>query len=434
VETGPVSSNPTNSSSWGLVLFTALAVASSAAAAVVTVASIVGTDTAPPDPRLILSVVLFDLLIILALAWSIRKLIADVRRARLEHQSAAEVVAERARTVDRLLEFSQTIQGAGRPEQIFTSLAHFLSTDLKLSGVAIIAHDPESVPALHVKAAWPDDLLRQDQPVADVDAAMCPCLRQNLPRQYAPGSPVRCAIDACLRLDANHPAYCIPFTIGRSARCVVHMLLSPARQWTEPLRHLAQTYINAAYSSLISLHLLTEAEKQSLTDSLTGLYNRRSLDQLLSREMALAERHGHPLSLVMIDLDNFKQVNDLHGHAAGDHLLRSFADCVRITLRKTDMAFRYGGDEFVIALPQTPLMQAQSVVQKLRQAFSAVDFSGAIAGLAVQPTLSIGVAERCKEAGIVTVEQLLAAADAAVYEAKNSNRNCVRVFSTFRAA
>jgi PleD family two-component response regulator len=73
-------------------------------------------------------------------------------------------------------------------------------------------------------------------------------------------------------------------------------------------------------------------------------------------------------------------------------------------------------------------------VQKLRQAFSAVDFSGAITGLEVQPTLSIGVAERCKEANIITLDQLLSAADAAVYEAKNSNRNCVRVFSTFRAA
>src|SRR6516225_280179 len=106
-----------------------------------------------------------------------------------------------------------------------------------------------------------------------------------------------------------------------------------------------------------------------MTDPLTGLYNRRSLDSLLQREVALAERHHTALSLVMIDMDKFKQVNDTHGHAAGDHMLKAFADCVRITLRKTDLAFRYGGDEFVIALPQTPLAQAQQVVQKLRQAF-----------------------------------------------------------------
>jgi hypothetical protein len=357
---------PARSSSPRLVWVTSLAVLSSVAATTVAIGTIAVWPNTPPDPRLILAVALFDLLVIFALAWSVRRLlrglrslrddmaaalqeppsplpnpptieadihclrdafeqmVGDVRRARREHQSAADVLAERARTVDRLLDFSQTIQGAGKPEQIFLSLVHFLRTDLGLAGIAIIAHDPETVPAMHVKAAWPTDLLRTESAITDVDAALCPCLRQNLPRQFNPGSPVRCAIDACLRLDTTHPAFCIPFTVGRSTRCVVHMLLSPGAQWTEPLRQLAQTYVNAAYSSLISLHLLAEAEKQSMTDALTGLYNRRSLEELLTREMALAGRHDHALSLVMIDLDNFKQVNDRHGHAAGDHLLRSF--------------------------------------------------------------------------------------------------------------
>jgi len=131
---------------------------------------------------------------------------------------------------------------------------------------------------------------------------------------------------------------------------------------------------------------------------------------------------------VMIDMDEFKQINDAHGHAAGDHMLRAFADCVRITLRKTDLAFRYGGDEFVIALPQTPIAQAQQVVQKLRQAFAAVDFSSAIAHLEQQPTLSIGVAERSAAQNLLTLPSIMSAADAALYDAKNANRNCVRVY------
>ena len=171
-----------------------------------------------------------------------------------------------------------------------------------------------------------------------------------------------------------------------------------------------------------------------MTDALTGLYNRRSMDQLLQREVALCDRHNHALSLVMIDLDHFKDINDTHGHAAGDHMLRSFADCVRITLRKTDLAFRYGGDEFVIVLPQTPLFQAQQVVQKLRQAFLSVDFSQAITHLDTHPTLSIGVAERSKEGNILTLAALLSAADQALYSAKNSTRNCVRVFEPPQAA
>jgi len=211
-------------------------------------------------------------------------------------------------------------------------------------------------------------------------------------------------------------------------QAVAHMLLPAGRAWSADLTQLAQTYVNTAQSALISLHLLAVAEKQSMTDPLTQLYNRRSLDSLLEREVALAERHRHALSLVMIDMDRFKQVNDSHGHAAGDYMLKCFADCVRITLRKTDLAFRYGGDEFVIALPQTPLAQAQQVVQKLRQAFGSVDFSSAVAHLEHQPTLSIGVAERSAANNVLTLSSLITAADQALYDAKNSTRNCVRVY------
>jgi diguanylate cyclase (GGDEF)-like protein len=353
----------------------------------------------------------------------------------LRAQNAARAaLADRTATVDRLLDFSQTIQGAGKPDQVFATLSYFLRTELDLSGLAILTTEAEATPAVQLRAAWPEDFVSL-YPLSELDTATCPCLRQNLPRSFRPeGSPVRCAIDSCLKLPATYPAYCIPFTIGRKMQAVVHMLLPPGTTWSENRRQLAQTYVNSAQSVLTTLHLLAEAEKQSMTDALTGLYNRRSMEQLLQREVALCDRHNHALSLVMIDLDHFKEINDAHGHAAGDHMLRSFADCVRITLRKTDLAFRYGGDEFVIVLPQTPLHQAQQVVQKLRQAFLSVDFSQAITHLDTHPTLSIGVAERSKEGNILTLAALLAAADQALYSAKNSTRNCIRVFEPPQAA
>jgi len=355
-------------------------------------------------------------------------------RPRRGNKSSHAVLVERTATVDRLLDFSQTIQGTGKPEQVFATLSHFLRTELGLSGLAILTSEPEATPPIEVRAAWPADLVTIPSGT-DLDATTCPCLRQNLPRTFRPeGSPVRCAIDACLKLPASHPAHCIPFNIGRKMQSVVHMLLPPGSEWTESRRQLAQTYVNSAHSVLTTLHLLAEAEKQSMTDALTGLFNRRSMEQLLQREVALCERHNHALSLVMIDLDHFKEINDVHGHAAGDHMLRSFADCVRITLRKTDLAFRYGGDEFVIALPQTPLYQAQQVVQKLRQAFLSVDFSHAITNLDKPPTLSIGVAERSKPGNILTLAALLGAADQALYAAKNSTRNCIKVFEPPQAA
>lgn len=375
------------------------------------------------------------------------QVVGHVTTARQNFEDARRAMSDRQATVDRLLDFSQTIQGAGAVAQVFASLAHYLRTELKLAGVAIVSNEPEQTPAMQVRALWPETLVRPNS-IGDLEAAACPCLRQHLPKTFRPGgSPVRCAIDACLTMGPEHPAYCIPFNVGGRMQVVVHMLLPAVEAgecagecgtcargastcgWTEERKQLAQTYVNTAVSTLISLHLLAEAEKQSMTDGLTGLYNRRSLESLMQREVALAERHGLPLSLVMIDMDYFKQINDSHGHAAGDHLLKAFADCVRITLRKTDLAFRYGGDEFVIALPQTAVAQAVRVVNKLRQAVGAVDFSHAIARMEQQPTLSIGVVERSVAQNVVTLQNLLAAADLALYDAKGAGRNCVRVYT-----
>jgi diguanylate cyclase (GGDEF)-like protein len=358
--------------------------------------------------------------------------LAEARRA---HDVVRAAQVARVDTVDRLLEFSQTIQGAGKPDQIHQTLCHYLRAQLGLAGAVVLTHEPESMPTTQVRASFPDDLITGDRLALELETSLCPCLRQNLPRHFrADGSPVRCGIDAALKLDASHPAYCVPFNVGGKSNVLVHMLLPAGDEWTDERKQLAQTYVNTAHSALISLHLLSEAEKQSMTDGLTGLFNRRSLDQLMQREVALAERHKHALSVVMIDMDKFKEINDAHGHAAGDHLLKAFADCVRITLRKTDLAFRYGGDEFVIALPQTSVAQAQQVVQKLRQAFASVDFSDAISNLSHQPTLSVGVAERSANGNILTLPSILAAVDAALYEAKNNNRNCVRVYQPPQAA
>ena len=363
------------------------------------------------------------------------RMVGNLTTARGRYEEAQRFLATRTSTVDRLLDFSQTIQGAGELGQVFASLSHYLRTELNLAGVAIISNEPAQTPAMRVRASWPETVVRKDATVADLEASACPCLRQHLPRSFRiGGSPVRCAIDSCLSLGPEHPAYCIPFNVGGKMQVVVHMLLASSETWTDERQQLAQTYVNTAVSTLISLDLLAEAEKQSMTDGLTGLYNRRSLESLMQREVALAERHTLPLALVMIDMDKFKQINDVHGHAAGDHVLKSFADCVRITLRKTDLAFRYGGDEFVIALPQTGIGQAMQVVQKLRQAFGSVDFSHAITHLEHQPTLSVGVVERSAPHNIVTLQNLLAAADQALYEAKGANRNCVKVYGAPKAA
>lgn len=165
---------------------------------------------------------------------------------------------------------------------------------------------------------------------------------------------------------------------------------------------------------------LRHVERQATTDALTGQLNRRALDLLLQRSIDEAESRGVRFSILMLDVDHFKRINDTHGHPVGDQALRSVADRVTAQLRGGDSCARYGGEEFVVLLPGAALIQACAVGERIR---------GALANAAL-PTLpplvvtaSIGVAEY--QPGM-RVEGLLAAADSAVYVAKRSGRNQVR--------
>lgn len=151
-------------------------------------------------------------------------------------------------------------------------------------------------------------------------------------------------------------------------------------------------------------------EALARTDQLTGLPNRRSWDEEGRRELSRAERNGHALALVMLDLDNFKRFNDEHGHQAGDALLRDAAAAWRLTIRITDFIARYGGEEFAILLPDCPPEEEVGVLDRLRVATPH------------QVTCSAGIAHWDRSESF---ERLVARADTALYEAKRAGRNCV---------
>ncbi|MBN1149043.1 MAG: GGDEF domain-containing protein, partial [Anaerolineales bacterium] len=160
-----------------------------------------------------------------------------------------------------------------------------------------------------------------------------------------------------------------------------------------------------------------------MRDPLTGLYNRRYLEDALVRELAQAVRGGYPLSLVMLDIDRFKAVNDSYGHAAGDRVLQALGDLLRRHVRRGDLACRYGGEEFVVILPSTPLEVAQRRAEELRLAYAGLSVE--YQGQALSGSLSLGVAA-CP-AHTADAAGLLAAADAALYAAKRQGRNRVVV-------
>ncbi len=165
-----------------------------------------------------------------------------------------------------------------------------------------------------------------------------------------------------------------------------------------------------------------EATAESRTDALTNLANRRVFDERLRQHLNECDRSDQVLSLILADLDNFKSINDTHGHAAGDRVLAAVAVAAKRVVRNIDLCARYGGEELAILLPQTPLERAHEVAERLRTTLesSRVEIGGHV--LAV--TASFGVASYPTSTG--SHDSLFSAADKALYEAKHAGRNCVR--------
>lgn len=177
-------------------------------------------------------------------------------------------------------------------------------------------------------------------------------------------------------------------------------------------------------SALANAVRISEAERLSQTDDLTKLHNARYLRQFLLNEIRRARRYGSSVAALFLDLDNFKQVNDVHGHLAGSHVLMEMAAVILSSIRDTDAVARYGGDEFVIVLPDTGIDLAGAVADRIRNKISNHSFSGG-RNLKLALTASFGVAAFPQHAS--SPQQLIACADTAMYEAKAANKNCIRL-------
>ena len=217
------------------------------------------------------------------------------------------------------------------------------------------------------------------------------------------------------------------------------MSAEPLQAFTSPTTFQSATFVAAAVAAIVStfgflmLHKERsdgEAVRLATIDPLTGAYNRRTFHDIAERELGRARRAGQPLSIIVVDIDHFRPVNEQHGNHTGDEVLRRVADLIRGALRKEDMLVRYGGEEFLVMLPEVPGPGAVIVAGRIRKSVEAETI--VVGGKSLRLTVSVGVSARLDE-GPESIENLLTRADEALALAKQRGRNRVVALSLGRS-
>jgi diguanylate cyclase (GGDEF)-like protein len=248
----------------------------------------------------------------------------------------------------------------------------------------------------------------------DLGPRSCLAVRLSRPYERQSGEEPLLRCEVCGKIDGD--VVCEPLLVG--GQVIGSVLLARRKMIGELQRSRVRDSVVQSAPILANQRNLALAELRAASDALTGLPNRRAADETLKRMAAHAGRQLSPLAAVLIDLDHFKQVNDIHGHEQGDQALAAVGQILSSTLRVSDFAARYGGEEFLALLPDTDSSAARAVAEKVRLAIQRAEISQ-IGTL----TASFGVAVLPTDAG--ESEQLIRKADRALYAAKAGGRNRV---------
>jgi len=216
---------------------------------------------------------------------------------------------------------------------------------------------------------------------------------------------------------------CLPLICQDEKIGVIEVLNKVGGVFTEEDRALLEMLVEALAVAIGAIRMFDDTERLTITDDLTKLYNYRYLVQYLEAEVKRCLRYKKRVSLLFIDVDGFKRINDTFGHLVGSLALAEIGQVLRRILRETDVVGRYGGDEFVVVLPETPLNGALVIAERIRKKIE--DYEFVAQDLSIHLTISLGVANCPKHT--LTAEGLIKKADAAMYRAKELNKNSIKV-------
>ena len=309
-------------------------------------------------------------------------------------------------------DFTQSIRGILDLTQLTSSIERFFESFIKSSSTTLVTYKNEEITNLfHSEVQFSKSLL-------NLDIALAKIASQTKTGEYIPDS----ANDLRLREHFEKPKGIVSIPLVQQKEilgCVIihgDYLKALVDEDFEVLS-LVSDYLAVSVSNSLSLK---EVERLSITDGLTGLNNRRSFNINLAKEIERAKRSGEPLSLLLFDIDNFKNYNDSNGHQAGDKLLQELSNLLKREIRSTDICARYGGEEFVVILPETSVIGSEQVAEKLRQVIEDHPFDFAHKQPLGCISVSIGLST-LRPAD--TQETLLKRADDYLYQAKDAGRN-----------
>jgi diguanylate cyclase (GGDEF)-like protein len=328
----------------------------------------------------------------------------------------------RAPFADSIRRFAEQID-AGEPSQIYESILAQSSDLLKAERSSLMLYD-ENLNELTMKAA-------RGIPVALSDVEGVRVGEGIAGSVFSAGSPLVTTIDKLGRTSLAERRYrtgsFISYPIAIGARKIGVLNLADKagggvyNEADLDVIELVAPQIALALERAAWQHRANQFQLMSITDPLTGLHNRRYMESRLAEELNRAKRYDQPMSFMMIDIDDFKLYNDRNGHQAGDRALEITAQCLKSTLRKVDVASRYGGEEFSILLPQATLKEAGAIADRLRRQIMNAKFpQGELQPLGAV-TVSIGLASFSPS--LDSAEAIIRAADRALYHAKSHGKN-----------
>ncbi|MDM7267272.1 MAG: GGDEF domain-containing protein [Aquificaceae bacterium] len=333
------------------------------------------------------------------------------------------VLSDTSKIVDELLniyKFKRVIEKDKSKKEVYERLREVLEDYMSLENFSIyeVDQNKNKISPVYVKGAkyWCNEVIfenaeecRAERTGMDVDSREFPCVCPNF-------------IDNDVCKQGKMHYYCIPVYVGGMVGNVVQIVYEPEM---EPFINLIipyiKGYLNEASPVLEARTYMDMLREQSLRDQLTGLYNRRFLDETIDKIAAQIKRRGTTLGILMVDIDYFKEVNDTYGHDMGDKVLKEIAKVFVKSVREVDLVIRFGGEEFLVLLMDVQSGKSVEIAEKIRKAVESHTIESF--GVVLRKTVSVGVSEFPVDSD--NIWQCIKYADVALYKAKEMGRNRV---------